>query len=149
MDILVVRLVVATLIAFKVFDDFFATMLTIAYRLNMGLAAENLGQLTPGDNYSRLIPLMDAVPIWLHALWVLAGCLYLVAFVLVIWGKGRAHLLVLAALCVEIIARLVGQPVIDATGIVVNPNPSIIASVVIPYVLPLFLALLLSRQSAR
>lgn len=102
------------LIACRVFDAFFATALTIAYRMNRVGAAERLGGRTPGDDYLRLVPLMEAVPWWLHALWVLAGVLYLIA----------------------------------ATGVVVNPTPSAIATIVIPFVLPLALALVL-WQSGR
>ena len=147
MDNLVVRLVLAALIAFKALDAFFATALTIAYRMNLVGTAERLGRLTPGDDYARLIPLMDAVPLWLHGMWVLAGVLYLIAMARVMLGKGWAHIPVLAALGIEVVANLVRRPIIKATGVVVNPNPSVIASVVIPFVLPLLLALVLSRQT--
>ena len=90
---------------------------------------------------------MDAVPLWLHGMWVLAGVLYLIAMARVMLGKGWAHIPVLAALGIEVVANLVRRPIIKATGVVVNPNPSVIASVVIPFVLPLLLALVLSRQT--
>src|SRR3990172_5381305 len=104
MDNLVVRLVLAALIAFKALDAFFATALTIAYRMNLVGTAERLGRLTGGDDYARLIPLMDAVPLWLHGLWVLAGVLYLIAIVRVVRGMGRAHIPVLAAVSFEVVA---------------------------------------------
>jgi len=147
MDTLVVRLVLAALLAFKAFDDFFATALTLVYKMNVTGAAESLGRLTAGDDYSRFVPLMEAVPVWLHGLWVLAGILYMVAIVLVVGGFGRAHIPVLAALALEIVANVAGRPIIETTGVVVNPNPSVIITVVIPYLLPLFLALALSRQT--
>lgn len=147
MDNLVVRLVLAVFIAFKALDAFFSTALTITYRVNFVGTAERLGRLTPGDDYARLIPLMDAVPLWLHGMWVLAGVLYLIAMARVMLGKGWAHIPVLAALGIEVVANLVRRPIIKATGVVVNPNPSVIASVVIPFVLPLLLALVLSRQT--
>jgi hypothetical protein len=145
MDFLIVRLALAALIAFKALDDVFATALTMAYRMNFLGMAERLGRLTPGDNYSRLIPLMDAVPLWLHGLWVSAGILYLVSIWLVIRGAGKAYLPVLGAVLFEVAARFLGKPVIEASGVIVNPNPSLIASVVIPYILPLLIALVLWR----
>ena len=147
-DLSVVRLVLGALIALKALDAFFATALTIAYRMNLVGTAERLGRLTPGDDYARLIPLMDAVPLWLHILWVLAGILYLIAIVRVVRGMGRAHIPVLAAVSFEVVTMLVGRPIIEATGVVVNPNPSVVATVVIPFVLPLLLAIVLSRQTS-
>jgi hypothetical protein len=148
MDLLFVRLMLAALIAFKAFDDLFATALTIAYRMNAEGAAERLGRLTPGDDYGRLVPLMDAVPWWLHGLWVLGGVLYLIAIAGAVRRRGWAYIPVLAAVGIEVVAKVVGRPIIAATGVVVNPNPSAIATIVIPYVLPLLLALVL-WQSGR
>jgi hypothetical protein len=144
-DLLVVRLLLVGLLAFKAFDAFFASVLTFAYRMNVPAATEGMGRLTPGDDYNRLIPLMEAVPLWLHGLWVLAGILYLIAITLVVRSKGWAHIPILAAFGIEIVARFVGQPVIESTGVVVNPNPSLVASLIIPYVLPLALILVLWR----
>jgi hypothetical protein len=154
MDRLFVRIMAGVLLAFMAFNDFFATALTIAYRMNAGGAAERLGRLTPGDDYRRLIPLMDAVPLWLHGLWVLAGVLYLVAIAGVGRRTGWAYITVLAAVSIEGVAHLVGRPIVAATGVVVNPHPSAIATVVVPFVLPLFLALVLwqtgrSRPASR
>ncbi len=78
-DRLPVQLILAALLAFMAFDDFFATALTAAYRLDVFMLAEGLGRLTPGDDLWRLMPLMDAAPPWLHGLWLLAGGLYLAA----------------------------------------------------------------------
>jgi hypothetical protein len=121
MDLLFVRLTLAALIAFKAFDAFFATALTMAYRMGAIGAAERLGRLTPGDDYGRLVPLMDAVPLWLHGLWVLAGVLYLIAIACVVCRTGRAHILVLVAVSVEVVAQFVGRPIVAATGVIVNP----------------------------
>jgi hypothetical protein len=140
LDSVPVRLVVVVLIAFKVLDDLFATVLTIAYKVGAVGVAERLGRQTPGDDYSRLTPLMDAVPLWLHGLWVLAAGLYLTAIVLFALRKGSAYILVLAALGVEILAEAMGRPIVASTGVVVNPEPSVLAAVVIPFVVPLALA---------
>jgi hypothetical protein len=139
------RLIVAVVIALKALDDLFATALTLAYRADALGMAERLGRLTPGDDYRRLIPLMEAVPAWLHGLWVLAGILYLLAVAGAVLGRRGAHFCVLAALGVEVIAMLAGRPVLAETGVVVNPNPSVFAAVIFPYVLPLLSALVLWR----
>jgi hypothetical protein len=138
-----VRGVVVALIAFKILDDLFATVLTVAYRAGASGVTELLGQQTPGDDSARLIPLMEAVPWWLHGLWVLAAGLYLTAIVLFALRKRTAYILVLAALGIEILAQVVGHPIVAATGVAANPNPSVLAAVVIPFVLPLALATVL------
>ena len=59
--------------------EFFAPLLIFAYRMHdLGLA-HFLGLRTAGDDYRRLIPVMDATPSWLPVLWVAAGLLFLVA----------------------------------------------------------------------
>jgi hypothetical protein len=142
--LLSVRLIVAGLLALLALNDFFATALTIAYRSGALGVAERLGRLTPGDDFRRLIPLMDAVPVWLHALWVLAGISYLLAAVIcLVRRRGAAPLLVIMAVGLGAIAELAGRPVIAAAGVVVNPHPSVIAAVVLPYLMPLGLALAL------
>lgn len=144
-----VGLFVAMVVAFKSFDDFLATAGTIAYRLNLLGAVEALGQATPGDDYVRLIPLMEAIPAWLHALWVSAGLLYLAALALFVLRRRTAYIPVILALSFELLAARLGRPLIDATGVVVNPNPSFIATAVIPYFLPLLLVLSLWWDSRR
>jgi hypothetical protein len=142
-DFLLVRLAVVPFIAFKVFDDLFATLMTAAYRLGAMGATEGFGQMTPGDDYARLIPLMEAIPAWLHGIWVAAAALYLLAAVLFIFRARTAYTFVLVILAVglEQAAQLFGRPLIAATGVVVNPSPSLVATVVIPFVLPLMIAL--------
>jgi hypothetical protein len=149
MDLLLVRLMLSALIALNAFNDFFATALTIAYRMGALGVAERLGRATPGDDYRRLVPLMDAVPVWLHGLWVLAGILYLLTIARVVRRRRGAHILVLAAVSIELVAMLVGRPIVAATGVVVNPNPSAMATVVVPFILPLLLALVLWQTGRR
>jgi hypothetical protein len=138
-----VRVIVVLMIAFKVFDDLFATVLTAVYKLSALGAAERLGRMTPGDDYSRLVPLMDAVPLWLHGLWVLSAVLYVAAIVSFVLRRGPGWILALAGLGTEILATQLGRPIIAATGVVVNPNPSVLAAVIFPYVIPIALAVVL------
>ena len=149
LDNAVVRLGIVSLIAFRVIDDLFATVLTLVYRVSALGAAERLGQLTPGDDYSRLIPLMAAVPPWLHGLWVLAAALYLMAIVGFALRRGSAHVLVLAALGIEFVANELGRPIVAATGVIVNPKPSVLAGVMFPFILPLTLAVVLWMAGRR
>ncbi len=135
-----VRLAVVLVIAFKILDDLFATALTVAYRSGALGVADVLGRQTPGDDFRRLTPLMEAVPLWLHALWVLAACLYLAAIVLFARRRRGAYLLVLAALAAETLAAVLGRPIVAAVGVAANPHPSLLAGVVIPFLLPLALA---------
>ena len=149
LNTLPVRLGVMAVIAFKVVDDLFATLLTLAYRLAQSQAAGFLGRQTPGDDYQRLAPLMDAVPIWLHGLWVAAAVLYLGAIVLILLHRRQAYAWVLLAFGFELAASLLGRPIVAASGVVVNPNPSFLAAVVIPFIVPLGLAAVLWLAARR
>jgi hypothetical protein len=143
-EILVFRLVMAFFLLFQALDDIFATALTIAYRTGAFNLAEALGRSTPGDDYRRLIPLMEAAPVWLHGLWAMASILYLVAISQILLRKGASHITLFLAIAVEVAARGLGRPIIEATGIVVNPNPSMFA-LLLPFVLPLLMAGVLWR----
>jgi hypothetical protein len=74
-----VRLFLALFICAQAADQMFATALTLAYRLHATGLAGFLGRLTPGDDFRRFIPLMDATPWWLHAVWIASCILCLVA----------------------------------------------------------------------
>jgi hypothetical protein len=73
------RWLLALLIVGQALSLLFATVLTVAYREHYLGVAELLGGFTPGDDYRRFIPLMDETPLWLHALCVAAGVLFLVS----------------------------------------------------------------------
>jgi hypothetical protein len=132
-------LVLVAFIALSAVNDFFAPALTLAYRTGALGVAEALGLATAGDDYRRFIPLMDAAPLWLHGLWVLAGVMYLRTIVRVIRRRPGGHLLVLAAVSIELVATLLSRPIEAAAGVVVNPNAST-AVLVLPFGLPLTLA---------
>lgn len=140
-DFILVRMAVVMLVAFKLFDNLFATLMTIAYRLSAMGAVESFGRSTPGDDYGRLIPLMEAVPGWLHGMWVAAGVCYVLAVVLYFRRSRAAFILVLLAVGLEQAAQMLGRPIIAATGVVVNPNPSLILTLIIPFVVPLLIGL--------
>jgi hypothetical protein len=136
------RLGVTALIAFKIFDICFAPALIFAYRMDFLGMAERLGKMTPGDDYQRLIPLMQTIPAWLLGLEVLGGLLYAVTIVFILMRIDRAYLFALGAFVMEIIATLVGKPFIRSSGVVVNPHPSVFSSLCIPIFLPLLIILL-------
>jgi|HubBroStandDraft_4_1064222.scaffolds.fasta_scaffold216385_2 hypothetical protein len=60
------RVLLTLLIASQVLSMLFATVLTAAYRLHYLGVAAFLDGFTPGDDYRRFIPLMDATPWWIH-----------------------------------------------------------------------------------
>ena len=64
------------LILGQVLSMLFATVMTTAYRLHYLGVAALLGGFTPGDDYRRFIPLMNATPWWIHGLWVAAAVLF-------------------------------------------------------------------------
>lgn len=73
------RVLLTLLIAREVLSMLFATALAAAYRLRYLRLAEFLGGFTPGDDYRRFIPLLEATPWWVHGLWVAAAFLFLLS----------------------------------------------------------------------
>ncbi len=57
----------------------FAPAMTAAYRLHQPGLASILGGATPGDDFHRFIPLMQATPLWLLSLWSASAVFYLMA----------------------------------------------------------------------
>ena len=96
--------------------------------------------MTPGDDYRRLIPLMEAVPAWLHALWVAAALFYLVAIVGLLTRQRLAYVAVVVGLGLEVAGTLLERPIIDAVGVRANPNPSVLAQF-LQFGLPLLVAI--------
>jgi hypothetical protein len=139
------RLLAAALLLFKAAGSFFATALTIAYETNSLSVADALGQFTAGDDYRRLIPVMDAIPAWIHGFWILAGLLYLDALARMARRAEGAHLSLLAAVGVEGLATALASPIVAATGVVVTPGATALGWT-IPYLLPVILAVLLWRD---
>jgi hypothetical protein len=87
----------------------------------------------------RLIPLLDALPIWLHALWLTAAACYLAAIARALLRLACPYVPILIAVAVEIAGEQLGRPIIASTGIAANPNPSTLA-IVFPIVLLLTIA---------
>jgi len=71
------RIVLVFPVIFLAAREFFAPILTLAYRLQGTGLARILGAVTPGDDYHRFIPLMNATPIWLQGMWLVSGLLFL------------------------------------------------------------------------
>ena len=139
MDLMIVRVVIALLILFKAFGAAFATAMTVAYKMNQLGVTESFGKMTPGDDYRRLIPLMEAVPAWLHAMWVAAALCYLASIVGLLTRKRFAYVAVVVGLGLEVAGTLLERPIIDAVGVRANPNPSVLAQF-LQFGLPLLLA---------
>ena len=84
------RGLLSLLILTQALSFLFATALTAAYRLRSLRLAAFLGGFTPGDDYRRFIPLMEATPFWLHALWVAASVSFLVSAWLLLKNRPAA-----------------------------------------------------------
>lgn len=136
---------VATL---RALDVSLPTVLTAAYTMRLGMTSD-LGRLTPGDDVTRLIPLMEAIPIWLHALIAIGACCYLSAVVLTFRRQPIAAVLLLLGVAAEQLASLAARPIIADVGVVAVPHPSLIATFVLPIVLPLFFAAAAASGSRR
>jgi len=140
LDIPTVRAAGVMLAAFCAFEIMFATVMTVTYRLHAVGMTEVLGWITPGDDYRRFIPLMAAIPGWLHGLLVAAGACYLVAVFCLLGRRRGACVPLLLAVGLTLATRMLERPFIDAAGVVVAPNPPLLIAVLMPIVFPLLLA---------
>jgi hypothetical protein len=104
-----VRAFLAFLIGGEVLSMLFATALTAAYRLHYLGVSAFLGGFTPGDDYRRFIPLMNATPWWLHGLWVAAAVLFVVSALQLLRNSGSAFLLFAAAWVLGTVGNLISQ----------------------------------------
>lgn len=147
-DLSVGSIVVALLLLALVAADLLATVLTLAYRLGFLGLATDLGSFTPGDDYRRLIPLMEGLPLWLHGVMVLAAGSYLVAIACTLYRSRAAFISVLSALALELLAEDLGRPIIEKIGVAANPNPGLLARI-LPVLLPLVIAAVLWNRDAR
>lgn len=116
------------------------SVMTAAYRLRSVGLTEGLGRMTPGDDYQRLIPLMDAIPAWLHAMLVAAGTCYLITAICLVARRRTASLVLLAGVTIEFSSQALSKPILATAGVIVTPNPSVLAAVLLPVVFPLLLA---------
>jgi hypothetical protein len=112
MDLLKTRCanwILALLALWRALVMFFAPGLTIAYRMHELGIAEVLGSRTPGDDYRRFIPLMDAAPAWLLGLEVASGLFYLFTAWRLLRNSRTAFVLFTAALLLEFADVAAGQ----------------------------------------
>jgi hypothetical protein len=141
LDVAVVRYGGVLLAAFLAFDAFFATALTLAYRLGALGTAERLGGMTAGDDYQRLVPLMEGIPVWAHVLSVAGGACYLAALGCLLRRRRVAQIALLLGVGIHVVGDVLLRPIIAAIGIAAVPDPSFLAAVLLPVALPLLLAL--------
>ena len=122
------RSALACLIALLALREFFAPLLILSYRMKYWGLAHLLGLRTAGEDYRRLIPVMDATPSWLPVLWMAAGLLFLVA----LWRMLRRMDGSIAPFFLAVGFDLVGiwaiQSVQASTGVIITPNPIVRAS---------------------
>lgn len=140
-----IRVAIAVPLLLLLCNDLFPTVITAAYRLGLIDLTRALGRATPGDDFTRLIPLMENLPLWLHALTSAAAVLY--AFtVLRLLARARVSWIpVMLAVALEAAAGILGRPLIEAIGVRADPHPSLLATIV-AWAPPLGAALYLWRM---
>ena len=140
LDVAAIRTAGVLLTLFRAFDVTLPSVMTAAYRLGALGFTDSLGRVTPGDDYRRLIPLMEAIPGWLHVMLAAAGTCYLVTAILLVARRRRAAWVLLAAVTIECSAGTLARPILASVGVTVTSNPSLVAAVLLPVVFPLVLA---------
>ena len=98
------RIVLVFPVLFLAAREFLAPVLTLAYRLQGTGLAGILGAVTPGDDYHRFIPLMNAIPFWVQGMWVVSGMLFLASAWLLLRNSKAVFEFFILALAIEMIA---------------------------------------------
>jgi hypothetical protein len=148
LELLPVRLFVVLLFVQQVFNDFFASVLTLAYQTHSLQLAERLGRLTPGHDYRPLIPLMNTVPVWLHAMYVTGALLYLTAGVRYVRRSSSTVTPFAAAFVIDAVAWCLLQPYLTATGAVGDPVASSAFGVALELSIAAFLWIVLLKRDS-
>ena len=99
----------ALLILPQALSMLFATVLTASYRLHYVGLATFFGAFTPGDDYRRFIPLMDATPRWIHGLWVAAAVLFFASAWQLLRDRAAAFPLFAGAWVLGTVGNLISQ----------------------------------------
>ena len=150
LDTGIARAILSFLLATQVVSFLFATVLTAAWRLHYLSLATFLGSFTPGDDYRRFIPLMDATPWWLHALWVCASVLFFASAWQLIRKQPSAFLLFAAGWILGTTGNLIGQASPVYRAAFSFPEPIFTRDYLIPAataLLPIFIAAALWTHS--
>ena len=137
------RGLLALLIVGQAVSFLFATALTLSYRLNYLRGARSLGGFTPGDDYRRFIPLIEATPWWIHALWVAASLLFLVSAVQLLRNRSAAFLAFAAGWVLGTVGNLISQATPEYRHAFSFPTPMFTRDYLIPAavaLLPLLIA---------
>ena len=122
------RSALACLIVLLALREFFAPLLIFAYRMQYLGLAHFLGLRTAGDDYRRLIPVMDATPSWLAALWAVAGLLYLVALWQMLRRTGASYVPFFLGFVLDAIGEMTAMSLEASTGVSAGPVPVIRAA---------------------
>jgi hypothetical protein len=119
------RSALACLIVLLALREFFAPALIVAYRLQYLGLAHFLGLRTAGDDYRRLIPVMDATPSWLVAMWAVAGLLYLAALWQMLRRTGASYVPFFLGCGLDLAGVLAIRSIEASTGVIVSPLPMV------------------------
>ena len=112
----------ACLIALLAAREFFAPLLIFAYRMQYLGLTHFLGLRTAGDDYRRLIPVMDATPAWLPLLWVAAGLLFLMALWRMLRRADGSVAFFFLAFGLDLVGAVIAKSIEASTGVIVTPN---------------------------
>ncbi|MBV9762763.1 MAG: hypothetical protein JO340_19540 [Acidobacteriaceae bacterium] len=96
-------------IAAQVASMIFAPLLMLSHRRNWISLATFLGSFTPGDDYRRFIPLMNATPWWLYSLWIVASLLFLLSAAQLLRRRRSSFWLFVAAFLIGAVGDLISR----------------------------------------
>jgi hypothetical protein len=122
------RSALGCLIMLLALREFFAPTLIVAYRMQYLGVAHFIGLRTAGDDYRRLIPVMDATPSWLVTMWVAAGLLYLVALLQMLRRTGASYVPFALGFLLDAVGEMAVMSLEASTGVAAGPIPLVRAA---------------------
>ncbi len=146
------RVLLALFMGCEALPMLFTTVLTLAWRLDDFEDTDLLRTWTPFDNYRQYIPLMEAIPWWLHTLWVATAFLLIATAVQILRKRQSAYPLFASAWLLGSTGDLVALslPAYRATRLFQSPmSLREYVTAVVTALVPVLIALILWVRSRR
>jgi hypothetical protein len=137
---LTVRAAGAALALFFAFDVILPSLVTAVYSVGALGHVGFLAGLVPGDDLGRLVPLVQAIPTWLHLLLVAAAASYAAAAGALFGRSSAARVLLVVGMGLSLTSSWLARGIVAPVG-PLTPDPSLLSTIVVPVALPLLAAI--------
>jgi len=144
-----VRLIVFAIFLQEVFNDLFMTTLKLAYSAHLTWLTERLGHMTPPGDYRPYVGVMNAIPVWLYAMWVVGAALFATSAVRYARRWPSAFPPFLAAFMINIVGLTAVMPLAQTAGLVADAAATTTMGVIMECTIAVVMWTVLLKRDAR